>query len=188
METPIQVTFRNMDRSPVLEERARELARRLEHYHDHIISCRVVIEAPHRRRTKGNIYRVAMDVTVPGRELVVKEKTEHNHSHEDPYVALRDAFSAMTRRLQDHVRRMRGKVKQHEIPPHGRIARLNPDGGTGLIATSDGREIAFSRNSLVDTEFSHLRLGDEVRYVETDNGAGPVASTVRRVGKHHVVG
>lgn len=188
METPIQVTFRNMDRSPVLEERAKELASRFEHYYDRIISCRVVIEAPHRRHNKGNIYRVAIDLTVPGRELVVKEKAGYNHAHEDPYVALRDAFNAMARRLQDHARKVRGKVKQHEVPPHGRVSRLDPGEGTGVIMTPDGREILFSRNSVVDTDFDDLSLGEEVRFTEVDTGVGPSASTVRRIGKHHIVG
>lgn len=188
METPIQVTFRNMDRSSALEDRAKELARRLEQHCDHLMSCRVVIEAPHRRHNKGKLYRVAVDVRVPGRELVVKEKPEHNHAHEDPYVALRDAFNAMTRRLQDHVRKARGKVKRHEIFPHGRVTRLDRADGTGLIMTSDGRDIPFTRNSVVDADFDDLVLGDEVRFSEFDTGAGPSASTVRRIGKHHIVG
>ncbi len=36
-----------------------------------------------------------------------------DHSHEDVYVAVRDAFNAAARRLEDHARRMRGDVKTH---------------------------------------------------------------------------
>jgi ribosome-associated translation inhibitor RaiA len=46
---------------------------------------------------------------VPGAELVA------NHAqHEDIYVAVRDAFQAITRQLEDHARRLRGDVKTHQ--------------------------------------------------------------------------
>ncbi|MGZ5863734.1 MAG: HPF/RaiA family ribosome-associated protein [Methyloceanibacter sp.] len=36
-----------------------------------------------------------------------------NHAHEDVYVAIRDAFDAAVRQVEDHVRRMRGDTKTH---------------------------------------------------------------------------
>ncbi|MGH8731193.1 MAG: hypothetical protein ACREVF_05715 [Burkholderiales bacterium] len=41
-----------------------------------------------------------------------------NHdAHEDVYVALRDAFNAASRQLEDSIRRMRGDVKHHQGRP-----------------------------------------------------------------------
>ena len=42
MELPIQITFRNMEPSEAVAARIRELAARLDRFHTHIMSCRVV--------------------------------------------------------------------------------------------------------------------------------------------------
>ena len=36
-----------------------------------------------------------------------------NHAHDDVYVAIRDAFDAAVRQVEDHARRMRGDTKTH---------------------------------------------------------------------------
>ncbi|MBI5041949.1 MAG: HPF/RaiA family ribosome-associated protein, partial [Gammaproteobacteria bacterium] len=41
MHLPLQITFRHMDPSPALEERIHQLAERLDHYAQEIMSCRV---------------------------------------------------------------------------------------------------------------------------------------------------
>lgn len=174
-----------MDTSPAVERRIREKVRKLETFHDRIISCRVVVEAPHRRHQKGKLYLVSVDVTVPGGEFVVNTGKRFNHSHEDVYVALRDAFSAMRRQLEDHARTSRGKVKSHEALPHGVIVRLFPD--HGFIATSEQGEIYFHRNSVVDGQFDRLEEGAEVRFATTQGEKGLQATTVHVIGKQHVV-
>ena len=40
-----------------------------------------------------------------------------DHAHEDVYVAIRDAFDAAVRRLEDQARKMRGNVKTHAGRP-----------------------------------------------------------------------
>ncbi|MCK5622134.1 MAG: ribosome-associated translation inhibitor RaiA, partial [Alphaproteobacteria bacterium] len=114
MQIPVQIAFRGMDSSPALEARINEKTEKLEQYHDRITSCRVVVEAPHRHSRKGKLYVITIDVTVPGAELVVNTEKRHHRSHEDVYVALRDAFNAMTRQLEEHARETRGQVKTHE--------------------------------------------------------------------------
>ena len=54
-----------------------------------------------------------------GNELVVDRDPTQDHSHEDPYVALRDAFDAMERRLESFTHRRRGEVKSHALPAVG---------------------------------------------------------------------
>jgi hypothetical protein len=56
---------------------------------------------------------VKVDLQVPSGQLVVSREPGHDHAHEDVYVALRDAFNAAVRQLEDYVRRQRGQVKQH---------------------------------------------------------------------------
>jgi ribosomal subunit interface protein len=188
MRLPLEVTFRNMDPSPAIEARIREKASKLDAFCEDIMGCRVVVEAPHRHRNKGNLYHVRVDVTVPEGELVASRDPAEHQAHEDVYVAIRDAFNATRRQLQDYQRRRRGQLKQHEAPPHGRIAQLYPADDYGRIETPDGRLVYFHRNSVVEGDFDKLTVGAEVRFVEEQGDSGPQASTVRVVGKHHVVG
>src|SRR3546814_6397380 len=103
-------------------------------------------------------------------------------------VALRDAFNAARRRLEDDSRKRAGRVKSHEVPPHGKIARLNGFEDYGFIQTSGGGEIYFHKNSLVDADFDKLVEGQEVSYVvaEGESDKGPQASMVKLIGKHHL--
>jgi ribosome-associated translation inhibitor RaiA len=78
----------------------------LEKYEDRITSCRVVIDSPHHHHHKGNLYRVSIDVKVPGQELVAAAGTGDDHAHEDVYIAIRDAFESMSRRLHDYCGRL----------------------------------------------------------------------------------
>ena len=105
-----------MDHSPAVEDRLRERAEKLDHIFDRIIACRVVVEAPHRHSRKGKLYNVRIDLSVPGKEIVANRNRPHDHAHEDVYVAIRDAFDAITRQLEDYVRVMRGDVKSRGEP------------------------------------------------------------------------
>jgi ribosomal subunit interface protein len=111
MPIPLQISFRNMDPSPAVEERIRKKAEKLERFHDRIIGCTVVVEAPHRHHHKGKLYSVRVDISVPGKELIVDRAKPSDHAHEDVYVAVRDAFDAAVRRLEDQSRKVRGSVK-----------------------------------------------------------------------------
>ncbi len=108
MKIPLQVTFRDMSPSDAVESRIREKADKLGRFYDRITGCRVVVEMPQRHKHQGKLHSICIDLTVPGTELVA------NHTqHEDVYVAIRDAFVAITRQLEDYVRRQRGDVKAH---------------------------------------------------------------------------
>jgi len=129
MQIPLQITFRDMEPSTAVEAGIREKAGKLERFYDHIISCQVVVEAPHSHHHKGNLYQVRIDMTVPDGKLLVNHEHHHqDHSHEDVYVAIRDAFDAMKRQLEDYARKRRGKTKKHESPAHGRVLVLIPEG------------------------------------------------------------
>lgn len=108
MQTPLQITFHGLARSAALEARIREKAAKLEEFHPAITSCRVTVEELGRRQQQGRQFNVRIDLHVPGHEIVA------NRDHdEDVYVALRDAFEAATRLLEDDIRRLRGEVKNH---------------------------------------------------------------------------
>ena len=87
---------------------------KLERYHDRITSCRVVVGEPHHHHHKGNFYSIRIHLGVPGGEVDVSSESSQSAAHADVRVALRDAFDAARRRLQDFVRRQEGRTKHHE--------------------------------------------------------------------------
>lgn len=187
MERPLQLTFRGLSPSEAIESRIRARAEELERFYDAIIGCHVTVEAPHRRHRQGTLYSVRIDLRVPDAELVVNRDRGKDHGHEDVYVAIRDAFDAAARQLEDYARRRRGDVKPHERPAHGRVTKLFPDERYGFVELPDGLEVYFHENS-VSGGLDALQLGDEVRLVvaEDESEKGPQASSVVPVGKHHV--
>jgi len=186
MQLPLQITFRNMGSSAAVERAIREKAAKLEKFSDRIGGCRVVVEAPHRHHHQGRLYRVRVDLTLPGKELVASRERSEDHAHEDVYVAIRDAFDAVRRRVEDHERRGRGRVKHHEPPQqHARVSALYPSEDFGRLDTDDGRSVYFHRHSVVGASFDALRVGDEVRFVEEAGDQGPQASTVHAERPHH---
>jgi ribosomal subunit interface protein len=188
MQIPLQITFQNMDASAAVEAKIREKAEKLDRFHEHIMACRVVVEQTAQHHQQGKLYQVRLDITVPGSEIVVSRDRGLNHAHEDVYVAIRDAFNAARRQLEDQIGRLKRKVKSHETPPHGRVAEYYPEEGYGKIRTPDGREVYFHANSVLNGGFGHLDVGCEVRFVEEPGDMGPQASTVKAVGKHHING
>lgn len=181
MPTPLHVSFRDMDSTPALEELIRDWVAKLEHVYDRIERCDVVVERPHQHHHQGQRIRVRVTLAVPGPDIVISHDHELDAAHEDAYVAIRDAFHAARRQLEDHARRIRQDVKTHIEPEHGRITYLDAEGEWGYLE-SDARQIYFHRNSVLDTE--PLAIGDEVRFTEEDGAKGPQASSVSRIGKH----
>jgi cold shock CspA family protein len=176
MQLPLQITARDISLSEAAEADIHAKAANLDTYYDGIMSCRVVVEGPVRHHRKGP-FTVRIDLTVPGAELVVDR-----HADADLYVAIRDAFDAARRRLEDYARRQRGDVKSHEETPRARVSRLFPEEDYGFLETSDGQEIYFHRRSVLHPGFDRLAIGTEVRFVEEAGEKGPQASTVAIAG------
>jgi ribosomal subunit interface protein len=119
MPAIVQISFRNMAPSPAAEDRVRDRVAALEKFYDRIISCHVVLEEQHRHHHQGKIFHVRVELIVPGREIVVRRDPGEHHAHEDMHVAIRDAFDATRRQLEDHVRRMDNRIKTHDEAPVG---------------------------------------------------------------------
>jgi len=182
MQLPLEVTFRDMPPSQALEAKIREKAAKLDRFSDDIMGCRVVVELPHKHHHKGNLYRVRVLVTVPNGELVADRSKQDHHESQDVYVALRDAFKAIQRQVEDYARVRRGQVKSHEEAPRGHVLAVFPAEHYGRISTADGRDIYFHRHALLNQDFDKLEVGMTVRYVETLGDEGPQASAVTVLG------
>lgn len=177
MQVPLELSTRLIELSPTLEAELRRRAAKLEKFYDRITSCRIAVERPTgNHHNGGGPYRVRLDITVPGSELIADKEAE------DLNAAIRDAFQAAERQVEELARRRRGEIKTPVLPPEGRVARLFPEEGFGFIATADGREVYFHRNAVVDDGFERLEVGAPVRFAEEQGFEGPQASTVSQGG------
>jgi cold shock CspA family protein len=176
MPVPLQLTARDVSLSEAAEVGICARAAALETHYDGITGCRVVVEGPGRHHRTG-LFTLRIDLRVPGAELVVDRQADI-----DLYVAIRDAFDAVRRRLEDYARRQRGTVKSHKEAQQARVSRLFPAEGYGFLETSDGREIYFHRHSVLHPGFERLTVGSDVRFAEEAGDKGPQASTVAMIG------
>ncbi|HYX74619.1 MAG TPA: HPF/RaiA family ribosome-associated protein [Steroidobacteraceae bacterium] len=117
---PLQITFRHMEPSPALAARIRTLVARLEKFDARIRHCHVIVAAPPRHRRHGALYDFHIDIGLPDKVIAVRRARSGTPAHEDPYVALRDAFRAARRKLEDYRRTRRGDIKNHSQPPRAR--------------------------------------------------------------------
>lgn len=178
MEQPLRVTFRGLEPTEAIEASIREHAARLDRYYDGITGCHVSVEVPHRHHKKGHLYEVRIDLSVKGGELVVRRDPAQHQAHEDLYVAIRDAFDAARRRLQDHARRRRADIKTSVGPARARVVKILPEEGYGFLETPDRREIYFNRNSVLGDAFDRLAIGSMVHFAEEQGEKGPRATSV----------
>ena len=204
MKSELQITYRNMKPSTEVEKWIRAEAAKLDTLYSRVMGCRVAIEVPHRHHWKGSPYHIRIDLTVPHGEIVVKrepslnararhlgegkikKQSEVKIPHKKLRQAINDAFKAAGRRLQDYARRQRGDIKSSTLLPEARVSKILPQEGYGFLASDDGREIYFHRNSVLGRAFPRLKVGTTVRFVEEPGEKGPQASTVRIVSKQGI--
>jgi cold shock CspA family protein len=185
MQTPLQVDFQGVPKTPQVKDAIEKHVAQLEQRYGRVTSCRVSLRAPGGHHQNGGLYEVNIQLALPnGREVNVGRTAPADERRADLTFAINDAFKRARRRLQDNVRRLRGAVKQHDGPPTATVARLDPSGEYGFLEAGDGREIYFHCNSVLDAGFSRLSVGSRVSFSEVAGEKGPQASTVRVLGKH----
>lgn len=204
METSLQITFRNVESSEMVEEWIRAEVAKLNTFYNRIMRCRVAIEVPHSHHRKGSPYHIRIDLIVPGEEIVVnrepslsprvrqlggaeiKKRLEVKTTRKNLRLAINGAFKAAGRQLQDYARRKRGDVKSHAPLQVAHVSKILPDEGYGFLTSHDGRGIYFHQNSVLNQAFPHLEVGTMVSFLEEPGEKGPQASTVRIIGRRRV--
>ena len=179
MPTSVEVAFRGIPVDPAIESFVRRKVAGFDHVARRVTSCRVVLEQSHRRHRTGNLYRVRVDVTLPGREIVVERDPQDDHAHESLQVAITDAFAAARRQVEDSELVRHGRVKTHARMPRGRVLRLVHAENFGFLESADGEEIYFHRHAVRGGGFEALEPGSIVRYVREEGDEGPQAAVVR---------
>lgn len=173
MSAQLKVDSRNVVVPASISRRIDRRVAKLERVFQRITSCRLTIDGPRGLPRKGGQFGVQLDLSVPGREIVI-----NRHQATNLAIAVRRTFDAAQRQLEEYARIRRQDVKHHRQPPQGSVVRLFKDDGYGFIADDQGREIYFHRNSVRDSGFDRLETGARVRFAEERGEDGPQASTV----------
>ena len=176
MQSTLKITSKDFTISDSLQAEIRDKVSKLERFFDDLIDCEIAIEAPVGHHKKGGPYSVRIDMQVKGKELVVSQRP-----NVDLQAAVRDAFDAARRQLEDYSRQTQHKTKTHESTVIARVTKIFPKEGYGFIGTPEGRELYFHRNSVLDPGFDRLEVGTDVRFDEEMGEKGPQATTVKAI-------
>lgn len=107
MKLPLDIRFLDIAHSDALEASVRARVSHIERVCPDVMAWRVTIGQEHRHQQQGRPFTVRVDVTIPGQELAITRAHD-----EDVYVAMRDAFDAAQRKLEDTVRARRDQVQR----------------------------------------------------------------------------
>jgi ribosome-associated translation inhibitor RaiA/cold shock CspA family protein len=187
MEKALQITFKQLESSEALERLIRDRVERLEQFHQNIIGCRVVVEAPHRATDSAKTpLGITVEVTVPGRSPIIgRDVDDRRDSKHDHGAVVTRAFEAVERQLKEAVELRSGDVKRHEGSSEtGLVVRLYPPQEYGFIQVRGSQDLYFTRNAVVGGDFDDIEVGAmvEVTRATTEGPMGPQASSVRILG------
>ena len=134
------------------------------------------MEGPSNHHQGGGPYRVRLDITAPGSELIANKEGEELNA------VIRDAFQAAERQLEELADRRRGDVKTRCCRRRGRSSASSRRRASASSPEPDGREVYFHRNAVLEPPgFESLKVGAQVRFAEEQGFEGPQASTVSLV-------
>ncbi len=122
MTVPLEIHFHGLDKSEAVETRVKEKFAKLEKHFHRMSSCRVVIEAPHRNPAKAKVFQVKIEIAVRGGSpIIVNHDREGAHAHDELPLAVRDAFDAAIRKVDELSRQTatRGRSEQSRRRPAG---------------------------------------------------------------------
>jgi len=126
-----------------------------------------MVTGPETRHRRGGLFEVELRIAMPEHNDVVVDKFHGDApQREHALVAIRYAFDAAVRQIEDLAREMRDQVKEHVETDRGRVTKFLAGEDYGFIESADGREIYFHRNAVIDGAFDRLKVGSEVAFVE----------------------
>lgn len=185
MQIPLDITYRDVEKSPALDDLIRSKANKLEDVCDHIMGCHIAVERAHVHPDHGSPFRVRLDLTVPpGHEIAVTKNPGQGVQYDSVESVIRDAFDAARSQLQALTEKQQNRVKRHpEQAIAGIITKLFPSENYGFLKTLDGREVYFNRNSVLRDDFKRLTVGAGVQFFLSEGADGPQVSTLRLLDK-----
>jgi len=185
MDVPLEISYREVDKTDYIENLVREKTAKLEKVCDHITSLRVIMELDHKTQAPNPPFRVRLDINVaPGQEFAIKRDSTNSEQYRDLPVLLREAFEAAWNKLRKLKDKQRGKVKSHpEQQVSALVDKLFPEEDYGFLRTLDGRDVYFHRNAVVGRDFDELRPGTGVNFNVEQGEKGLQATSVHVVSR-----
>jgi len=95
MSAHLQISYHELEHSAALDQAIRDKTAKLDSFHPRLQSLRVVVEKQSRHARQGNRFEVRIDMHIPGQDFAV------SNAQEDVMIAVRDAFDAARRRLDE---------------------------------------------------------------------------------------
>jgi ribosome-associated translation inhibitor RaiA/cold shock CspA family protein len=173
------LSYHNIESSPAIDALVQRRIAMLESRDDRITGCDVTMEAPQKRKRHGRVFRVRLNLHLPGPDLSISREVAQGSAQDDLMLAVNRAFSAAEKALQKRKKVMAGiEVKHHPPVLHGVIEEFEPELGHGWLRADDGRSVYFQRDSLTSDDWARLSKGSRLRFRETEGDKGPFAVSV----------
>jgi len=112
MQHDVTIRFEGLPVSEALREDILRHAHKLWQLAPQLQSCDVAVRKAEHRHQHGNRYVAHVHAVMRGATFEAGRTPTKDHSHEDAYVAVRDAFDAMQRQVSEHVRGVRDGAKR----------------------------------------------------------------------------
>lgn len=181
MQVPVQITIRDVPHYTSVEKHIYRKAQKLNQFCKQLIACNIVLEQVQKHQNNGKLFNVRIYVSLPRKiELVIN----HNQN-ENMYIAIRDAFEDMTRKIEEASQKLKGDIKVHPTLLEGHIVRLFNYDDFGFIESFDGTEYYFNAGNVAHPHFSQLEVGNGVRFIEMLGDEGPQAHRVKLIKQRH---
>ena len=157
MQVAPEVIFKDVDRTPWVEEFVAERLGHLEKFSPDITRCHVTLAREQGSHRKGNRYSVMVEVRMPRQhDLAVRKQKQIRDMQTQLPAVINEAFGAIEKQLKKTMALRRHEEKTHDAEPRGLVEKLFADEGYGFIRTLDGaQQFYFHR--------SHYEPGDERR-------------------------
>lgn len=183
MDVPLEISYRDVEKTEYLENLIRQKAAKLEQVSERVSSVRVALEQDHKSRAVNVPYHVRLDVNVaPGHEFVIKRDSDDGQQYKDLPALVREAFEAAWIKLRKIKEKQKGKIKNHpQQEVNALVDKLFPEEDYGFLRTLDGRDVYFHRNALVNRELEELRPGLGVNFNVEQGDKGLQATSVQVV-------
>jgi putative sigma-54 modulation protein len=120
MTTALDIHFHGLEKSDAVEAKVREKFDKLHRHFSRMSACRVVLEAPNRNTAKATVFRVKIEISIPNsKSIIINHDREGASANEDLQLAIRDAFEAALRKVDEAGSRLsnRGKVEKGRRRP-----------------------------------------------------------------------
>jgi len=113
MRTPLEISFHGLEKSDAVEARIRDKFTRLQQHFARITHARVVVETPRKHSPTAKVFHVKIEIGLPGQKpLIISSEPEVDQARTDVSLAIRDAFAAARRRLDDIAAKIKHPAKR----------------------------------------------------------------------------